>query len=78
MAHMVRAEFEGDVQMFTAEIPAAVGDLVDLVHSKFDGQFKVASRRLEYSSAGSQVEVLILKRDIPFSPTSGTAADLLG
>ncbi len=77
MAHMVRAEFEGNVAMFPAEIPAAVGDLVDLVHSKIDGQFKVTSRRLEYSPAGPQVEVLILKRDIPFSPTSQTAADLL-
>lgn len=77
MAHTVRAEFEGTVAIFPAEIPAAVGDLIDLVHSKIDGQFKVTSRRLEYSPNGPQVEVLILKRDTPFSPTAQSAANLL-
>lgn len=77
MAHMVRAEFEGTVAMFPAEIPAAVGDLIDLVHSKIDGQFKVASRRLEYTPAGPQTEVLILTKIVPFAPSTHTTANLL-
>lgn len=77
MTHLVRAEFEGAVAMFPAQIPAAIGDKLDLVRSKLSGQFKVASRRLEYSPEGPQVEVLILEKDVPFVPGAQTAATLL-
>lgn len=75
MAHTVRITDGTSTATFLADLPAAVGDKIDITLPTMKGAFVVEARRLEYSgNGGQQIECLFVKPEAQFAPSTHSSA----